>query len=109
VRYRSATEDDIRFFSEHGWIVVEDVIDPADLVQLERRCDEIIANKETMAFDWAWDDSTDRSEREFRILQGSPSRRTNEFADAPFRVWAVEFGSALLGTPVEFWYDQFLA
>jgi phytanoyl-CoA hydroxylase len=107
--YRAATEADIRFFAEHGWIVVEDVIDPADLVVLERRCDEIIANKETMAFDWAWDDTRDRDDREFKILQGSPSRRTGEFADAPFRTWAVEFGSALLGTPVEFWYDQFLA
>ena len=38
--------------------MVEDVIDPADLVALERRCDEIIANKETMAFDWAWEDGT---------------------------------------------------
>jgi len=107
--YRPATAADIRFFAEHGWIVVEDVIDPDDLVELERRCDEIIANKETMAFDWAWDDTRGRDEREFKILQGSPSRRTGEFADAPFRTWAVEFGSALLGTPVEFWYDQFLA
>ena len=27
----------------------------------------------------------------------------------PFRIWAVEFASALLGFQVEFWYDQFLA
>jgi ectoine hydroxylase-related dioxygenase (phytanoyl-CoA dioxygenase family) len=107
--YRAATEEDTRFFADHGWIVVEDVIDPTDLVELERRCDEIIANKETMAFDWAWDDTRGREEREFKILQGSPSRHSGEFADAPFRRWAVEFGSALLGIPVEFWYDQFLA
>ncbi len=107
--YRAASDEDIRFFREHGWIVVEDAIDPNDLVALERRCDEIIANKETMAYDWAWDDSRDKGDREFKILQGSPSRGTSEFADAPFRTWAVEFGAALLGTPVEFWYDQFLA
>ena len=26
-----------------------------------------------------------------------------------FRTWAVEFASALMGRPLEFWYDQFLA
>ena len=92
-----ATDVDIAFFAEHGWIVVEDAIDPADLATLEQRCDEIIANKETMAFDWAWEKGTDRDEREFKILQGSPSHGSHEFDDAPFRTWAVEFGSALLG------------
>ena len=109
MRYRSATAADIEFFDEHGWIVVEDVIDPDDLVRLQERCDEIVANKETMAFDWAWAAGQDRSEREFRILQASPSWRSHEFDDAPFRTWAIEFASALTGFPTEFWYDQFLA
>ena len=109
MKYRPATEADVQFFDEHGWIVVDDVIDPADLVQLEARCDEIIANKEEMAFDWAWEKGEDRTKREFRILQGSPSHHTDEFDQAPFRTWAVEFASTLMGFPVEFWYDQFLA
>jgi phytanoyl-CoA hydroxylase len=109
VKYRSATEADVQFFDEHGWIVVDDVIDPADLVQLEARCDEIIANKDEVAFDWAWEKGEDRTKREFRILQASPSHRTDEFDHAPFRTWAVEFASTLMGFPVEFWYDQFLA
>ena len=29
--------------------------------------------------------------------------------DAAYRRWAVEFASALMRRPVEFWYDQFLA
>ena len=40
---------------------------------------------------------------------GEPEPGSHEFDDAPFRTWAVEFGSALLGRPLEFWYDQFLA
>ncbi|MGH9132445.1 MAG: phytanoyl-CoA dioxygenase family protein [Ilumatobacteraceae bacterium] len=108
-KYRDATDDDVRQFREHGWLVVEDVIDPDDLARLEVRCDEIIANRDTMAFDWAWDKDTDRGKREFKILQGSPSHGSHEFDEAPFRSWAVAFGSALLGRPVEFWYDQFLA
>ena len=32
-----------------------------------------------------------------------------QFREAPFRVWAVQFGSALMGREMEFWYDQFLA
>jgi phytanoyl-CoA hydroxylase len=109
VRYRSATDTDVRFFDEHGWLVVEDVIDPADLGLLEVRCDEIIARKEELAFDWAWEKGEDRDQREFRILQGSPSYESDEFDDAPFRTWAVEFASDLMGFEVEFWYDQFLA
>jgi phytanoyl-CoA hydroxylase len=109
VKYRSASVEEVAFFREHGWLVVEDVIDPSDLAHIEARCDEIIAHKEEMAFDWAWQKGEDRDKREFRILQGSPSRNSTEFADAPFRVWAVQFASALLGKQVEFWYDQFLA
>jgi phytanoyl-CoA hydroxylase len=109
VRYRAAADSDVEFFEEHGWLVVEDVIDPADLGRLEARCDEIIANKDTMAYDWAWQKGEGRDERTFRILQGSPSYEWNEFADAPFRTWATTFASALMGFEVEFWYDQFLA
>ena len=32
-----------------------------------------------------------------------------ELNDEPFRAWAVEFGSTLMGVELEFWYDQFLA
>jgi ectoine hydroxylase-related dioxygenase (phytanoyl-CoA dioxygenase family) len=107
--YRDASDEDVRFFQEHGWIVVDDVIDPADLVEIESRCDEIIANKETMAFDWAWPKDQPRDQRQFRILQGSPSRRSHDFDDAPFRIWATRFASTLMGMEVQFWYDQFLA
>jgi hypothetical protein len=107
--YRTATDDDVAFFAEHGWIAIDDAVDPADLAPLAARCDEIVANKETMAFDWAWDKDKGRDERDFRILQSSPSLFWNDFAEAPFRLWAVEFASALMGRPVEFWYDQFLA
>ena len=108
--YRAATEVDIAFFAEHGWLVVEDAIDPSDLVALERRCDEIIANKETMAYDWAWDDRRAKDDREFKILQGSPSRHTGEFdrRAVPHVGGRVRLG-ACSGRPVEFWYDQFLA
>ncbi len=109
MKYRSASRTDIDFFREHGWLVVEDVIDPADLVQLEARCDDIMANKETLAYDWAWKEGEDRENREFRILQASPSWDNPEFDDAPFRTWAIEFASALMGFELEFWYDQFLA
>jgi ectoine hydroxylase-related dioxygenase (phytanoyl-CoA dioxygenase family) len=107
--YPTPADADVEFFAEHGWIVVEDAIDPGDLVALEGRCQEIIDNKETMAFDWAWEAGTAQADRPFQILQSSPSAFWNDFADAPFRVWAVQFASALMGFPVEFWYDQFLA
>jgi phytanoyl-CoA hydroxylase len=109
VTYPRATATDVQFFAEHGWLAMDDVIDPADLAQLEARCDNIIANKEQLAYDWAWQQGESRGEREFRILQASPSHESDEFDDAPWRTWAIEFASALMGFPVEFWYDQFLA
>ena len=44
--YRAATTTDVDFFREHGWLVVADAVDPADLGPLDRRCEEIIADKE---------------------------------------------------------------
>jgi ectoine hydroxylase-related dioxygenase (phytanoyl-CoA dioxygenase family) len=106
--YPVASEEQIEFFNEHGYIVVKDAVDVNDLETLVEKCNYIIEHKDEVAFDWAWDAKTDRDKREFRILQSSPTRIWPEFNDAIFRKWAVEFGSALLGKRVEFWYDQFL-
>jgi phytanoyl-CoA hydroxylase len=107
--YPTATDADVAFFAEHGWIAVPDAVDPADLVHLEERCQQIIDHKESMAFDWAWEKGQERDQRDFKILQSSPSMFWDDFDDAAFRVWAVEFGSALMGRTLEFWYDQLLA
>jgi hypothetical protein len=107
--YPEASPDDVDFFRAHGWIVVRDAIDPRDLETLIARCDEILANLDTMAFDWAWEKGTPRDAREFKIVQASPTRHWPAFNDARFRHWAVAFGSALMGQRLEFWYDQFLA
>jgi ectoine hydroxylase-related dioxygenase (phytanoyl-CoA dioxygenase family) len=109
VTYPSASERDIEFFQEHGWIVVEDAIDPVDLEELIARCDEIIEKRDKMAYDWAWDKGTARDARKFRIVQASPTRHWPQFMEARFRKWAIEYASALMGKPLEFWYDQFLA
>jgi phytanoyl-CoA hydroxylase len=108
VAYPEARQDDVEFFHEHGWIVVRDAIDPADIKTLEERCLEIIERRDSLAFDWAWEKGTDKADRPFKILQSSPTMIWPEFNDAVFRKWAVSFGSALLGQEVEFWYDQFL-
>jgi hypothetical protein len=107
--YPRATAGDIAFFRTHGWLIVRDAIEPDDLGNLVARCDEILANLDTMAFDWAWQKGTPRDAREFRIVQASPSYHWPEFGDAPFRRWAIDFGSELMGQSLEFWYDQFLA
>ncbi|MEZ5216278.1 MAG: phytanoyl-CoA dioxygenase family protein [Ilumatobacteraceae bacterium] len=108
MNYRTATDDDVEFFREHGWIVVDDVIDPEDLTDLQARCDEIVTRRDELAFDWAWERGEDRAARQFRILQAMPNRN-GELDDARFRRWALDFASALLGSRVESWYDQFLA
>ena len=108
--YRAATQEDIDFFRTHGYIVVRDVIDPAELDSITALCDQIIERKETLAFDWAWEKGKSRDEREFKILQSSPTMLwPDAVSGAPFRKWAVDFASALMGFELEFWYDQFLA
>lgn len=107
--YPKATDADIAFFEAHGWIAIENAIDPGDLATLEAHCEEILANKEKMAYDWAWEKDKPLDKREFKIVQASPTRYWPELNSARFRIWAIEFASALMRHPVEFWYDQFLA
>ncbi|HUO88900.1 MAG TPA: phytanoyl-CoA dioxygenase family protein [Rhizomicrobium sp.] len=106
--YPSASAEQIAFFNEHGWLVVEDAIPQADLDELERHCDLILADKQRLAYDWAWDEKEKREERSFRIVQSSPSFVWKDARDATYRKWLVAFGSALTGLRLEFWYDQFL-
>jgi ectoine hydroxylase-related dioxygenase (phytanoyl-CoA dioxygenase family) len=104
-----ATAGQIAFFREHGWLVVEDAVPAAEIAEVEARCAVILEKKEKLAFDWAWAKGRTLAEREFRIVQGMPSLVWPEVRSAPFRVWALAFGSALLGRAVEFWYDMYLA
>lgn len=106
--YPVATESDIATFWAHGYLIVRGAIDPAHLAPLMQRCDELLANADTMAFDWAWEKGTPREAREFKIVQASPTLHWPELGASQFRGWAVEFGGALMKQPVEFWYDQFL-
>ena len=69
----------------------------------------ILEKKETMAFDWAWEDGTPKDERAFKIVQSSPTLFFPELNDERVPTWAIEFASALMRRPLEFWYDQFLA
>jgi phytanoyl-CoA hydroxylase len=106
--YPDATPEQIAFFQEHGYLVVEDAIPQDDLDELEEHCDKIILQKEKLAFDWAWDASEAKEQRSFKIVQSWPEAVWPGVKDAAFRKWAAVFGSALLGKPVEFWYNQFL-
>jgi phytanoyl-CoA hydroxylase len=108
VNYPAATQDQIAFYAEHGWLVVEDAIPQADLDEIERHCDMILANKDKLAFDWAWDAKEKREERSFRIVQSSPSFVWKHVKSMPYRRWLVDFGRQLSGLDLEFWYDQFL-
>jgi ectoine hydroxylase-related dioxygenase (phytanoyl-CoA dioxygenase family) len=107
--YPPCSEREIAFFAEHGWLVLEDAVDSADLEEFGRRCQPILDKKHKLAFDWAWEKGTSREERAFKIVQGSPTLVWPAIAETRPRRWMIEFASALLGRPLEFWYDQFLA
>ena len=107
--YPECSEAEAACYREHGWLVLEDVIEPADLEELARRCQPILDHKEELAFDWAWEKGVDRSQRRFKIVQGSPTLVWREIRQTRFRAWMQHVASVLVGQPVEFWYDQFLA
>ncbi|HVV36753.1 MAG TPA: phytanoyl-CoA dioxygenase family protein [Acidimicrobiales bacterium] len=108
--YPEPDADAIAFFQQHGYLVVRDAVPQADLDELEARMDTIVEDPTKMkAFDWAWSADESREDRSFKIIQAIPERAWPEIDRARFRAWAVEFGSALLGKRVEFWYGQFLA
>ena len=81
--YPSATPADVTFFGEHGYIVVEDAVDPADLEELVERCEQIIEKRDKLAFDWAWEKGKAKEEREFTILQSSPTMLWPDFLAKP--------------------------
>ena len=107
--YPHATADDVAFFAEHGWIVVDRrrrscrPLGPRGPVQHDPR------EEGDPRLRLGVGEGTDRDQRDFRILQSSPTIFFPELNEARFRSWAIEFASALLGRQVEFWYDQFLA
>jgi phytanoyl-CoA hydroxylase len=107
--YPKASAERIGSFCEHGYLVVEDAIPQSDLDELEQRCERILADKERLANDWAWDEKESREQRSFRIIQSSPSFVWKEIHAAAYRKWLIEFGSILMNQKLEFWYDQFLA
>lgn len=107
--YREPQAADIAFFQEHGWLVVEDAIEPADIADVSNRMAVILEMKHKLAYDWAWEKGKSREEREFKIVQGSPTLVWPEISETKFRRWMIKFASALMKTDVEFWYDQFLA
>lgn len=109
VSWPTASTEQIERFRREGFLVVRGAVDPASLGPLERAAARILANKERVAFDWAWEKDTPREQRRFRIVQSSPSLLGVDLSRERFRTWAAAFAASLLGAPVEFWYDQFLA
>lgn len=104
---RNASE--IAFFREHRWLVVEDAVAPAEIAEAVERMEVVLRKKHKLAYDWAWEKGRSKEEREFKIVQGSPSMVWPEIKHAKFRLWMIEFASRLMNAPIEFWYDQLLA
>jgi ectoine hydroxylase-related dioxygenase (phytanoyl-CoA dioxygenase family) len=109
VAYPECSERDVGCFEEHGFLVVEDAIDLEEIEEFVRRCQPILDKKHKLAFDWAWEKGKSREQREFKIVQGSPTFVWPGVADTRARRWMLGFAAALMRRPIEFWYDQFLA
>jgi ectoine hydroxylase-related dioxygenase (phytanoyl-CoA dioxygenase family) len=107
--FPAANAEQIEFYREHGWLVVENAIPQEDLDLLETRCQKIMDEKERFAFDWAWDAKEKKEERTFRIIQSSPSLVWSDIAEQPYRKWLTAFCEALMDMKMALFLDQFLA
>ena len=70
---RRADAEQIAFFREHGWLVVEDAVDAAELAEVDARCEVILEKKDKLAFDWAWEKGKD--EGRARVQDRAEQRR----------------------------------
>jgi phytanoyl-CoA hydroxylase len=108
--YPEPSADDVAFFRQHGYLIVENAVDPADLSALLERCNDVLERKDELAHDWAWDAGSSLDSRKFRIVQANISLLFPDFLPHQrVRDWEVRYASALMGMPIQFWYDQFLA
>src|SRR5207245_6212514 len=98
--YPDATDREVSFFAEHGWRAVVDAIDVGEIAEVGGRCEKILKDPHRFAFDWAWEKGKSREEREFKIVQGTPSRAWPAIAETCFRKWMISFASALMGQKV---------
>lgn len=106
--YPDASDAQVAWFREDGYLLVRGAIPSAHLDEIESHCDELLARKKQLANDWAWDASEDRDKRSFRIVQSSPSYVWDDIATQPYRRWLATFAGSLMSRAMEFWYDQFL-
>ena len=108
-KYQAATEEQIEFFREHGFLVVIDAIQSAEIDLLRDRCQELLERKHELALDWAWEKGQSKDQRSFKIVQADPRLVFPEIVEMDFRTWSISFASALMGRSVSFWYDQYIA
>jgi ectoine hydroxylase-related dioxygenase (phytanoyl-CoA dioxygenase family) len=107
--YPQASPQIIEQYQRDGYLVVEDAINPADLQELVALCEQILNDKEKFgAKDWGWKEGSP-AERKFSIVQVSPSGHFPQLLDSKWYQWSRSFAQSLMGMPMGFWYDQFLA
>ena len=88
---REATAEQISFFREQGWLVVENAIEQPEIAEVAARMEVGLRKKHKLAYDWAWEKGRSKEEREFKIVQGNPSMVWPEIARERFRTWMIAF------------------
>jgi ectoine hydroxylase-related dioxygenase (phytanoyl-CoA dioxygenase family) len=106
--YPVASPEQIAAFAEHGYLVVRQALPAEELDRIEMHCDLLLADKERLANDWAWDRNESKEQRSFRIVQSTPTLVWPQIAEQPYRAWLASFASSLMTREMAFWYDQFL-
>ena len=107
--YPTPTAEQLQRFSDDGFLVVENAIDPPELDALVRMGREMIERPvDPKAKDWDWRKGELRENRVYRILQSAVDRHYPWLVTSAFRAWAARFGGLLMQQDMEFWYEQFL-
>lgn len=108
MHYPEPSAEQIRRFQADGFLVVEQAMAREDLALLADVSEEIIRRRYEWARDWDWRRGETLEGRAYRIVQSGVTKHFPWVEQARFRLWSAAFSAALMGQPMEFWYDQFL-
>jgi len=83
MHHPAASDAQLAFFREHGYLVARDAIPQTTLDEIEAHCDMLIAEKDRLVNDGAWDAGEERDQHSFRIVQSSPTHVWADIAAQP--------------------------
>ena len=108
------TSAQVAAFAERGWLAIERAASPDTLARLQACCDAVLADPERLGFDpaaaarAAAQGGAAASDLPGPVIHSTAEAAWLEWREDPLHRWAHEAAAALLGAPVDYWFNQLL-